>query len=142
MRPVVMLLVLGLAGCLSAFSPSARPNLGISNGTALTVTLFVNGQRIDDFRGGGPYPTINPVELPPLPWNVEARSPSGRVLTAMRVEAGDVRSATPGTGEIERSGVFGRVDLSCGRLTIWAGDVQPSGPAPAASPGAPGDCEP
>jgi hypothetical protein len=43
---------------------------------------------------------------------------------------------------VQRTGAMGRVDLSCGRLTIWAGDVMPSGPVPPPSPGTPGDCIP
>jgi hypothetical protein len=136
-----MLLVVGLAGCFAAPTAPNRPNLGISNGTTLTVTLVVNGQLVGDFPAEGPYPTIDPVALPPLPWSVEARSRSGRVLVTMHVEAGQIHSETLGSA-VENSGTFGRVDLSCGRLTIWAGEVQPSGPAPAASPGVPGDCVP
>jgi hypothetical protein len=52
------------------------------------------------------------------------------------------RSTSRPDGGAGYGGTLGRVDLSCGRLTIWAGDIQPSGPAPAASPGEPGDCLP
>jgi hypothetical protein len=37
---------------------------------------------------------------------------------------------------------MGRVDLSCGRLTIWAGDYPPSGPVYIKPAGSPGDCDP
>ena len=145
MRLVVALLAVLLAGCHAlggpSADPSARPNLGISNGTTLTVTLVVNGQPVGDFPAGGPNPTIDIAALPPLPWTVEARSPSGRVLTSMTVKPGDIRTTTV-PGGVETSGTMGRVDLSCGRLTIWAGDIMPSGPAPASPPGHPGDCEP
>jgi hypothetical protein len=77
-----------------------------------------------------------------LPWKVEARSPSGRVLTTMDVAIGSVTSTMYPDGHGESSGTMGRVDLSCGRLTIWAGDQAPSGPAPPPSPGMAGDCEP
>ena len=133
-------LIAVIAFALSACSAGPAPKLGIANGTTLAVTLFVNGQRIAEFlaqRGG---PTIDVAALPPLPWNVEARSPSGRLLTSMQVAPGDVRSATGLGGVSEYTGTFGRVDLSCGRLTIWAGDIQPSGPAPPPNPGVPGDC--
>ena len=119
-----------------------RPHLGVSNGTSLVVTLFVNDARIAEYPPGGPAPEIDSSVLPPLPWTVEARSSSGRVLTSMRVEPGQVRSAIRSDGTGEHKGVMGRVDLSCGRLTIWAGDIQPSGPVPAESPGQPGDCVP
>lgn len=130
-----------IAGC-SLFASSERPALGISNGTTLVVTMFVNGTLVVSDPPGGPAPEIERDALPPLPWVVEARSASGRVLTTMRVEPGQVWSTTRLDGVRESNGTFGRVDLSCGRLTIWAGDGQPSGPAPPANPGQPGDCEP
>ena len=147
MRWVVALLAVNLAACnasasLTSASPSATLQLGISNGTTLTVTLVVNGQRVADFPPGAPAPAIDPSALPALPWNVEARSPFGRVLASMHVEAGQVWSTTDPNGAVEHEGTIGRVDLSCGRLTIWAADFLPSGPAPAESPGTPGDCAP
>jgi hypothetical protein len=146
MRLVVVLVAVVLAGCNVLGSPSADPsarsNLHVGNGTTLTVTLVVNGEPVGDFpSGAGPDPSIDIAALPPLPWTVEARSPSGRVLTSMIVKLGDVRTTTfPGGDAI--SGTMGRVDLSCGRLTIWAGDGIPSGSAPASPMGSPGDCVP
>lgn len=126
-----------------SLSPTATPvNLGISNGTTLAVTLFVNGERVAYYPPGGPPPTIDPASLPALPWIVEARSPSGRVLTSMQVKPGDVQTTALPGGAVENSAPFARVDLSCGRLTIWAGDIEPSGPPPGPSPGTPGDCAP
>ena len=119
-----------------------RVNLGISNGTALVVTLFVNGEPLREFPPRSREPTIDVSRLPPLPWNVEARSPSGRVLTSMSVAPGHVPDKHQRRGATERTGVFARVDLSCGRLTIWAGDVQPSGPRPPEPAGRRGDCAP
>lgn len=146
MRLVVALMAILLAGCnaLGAPSadPSARPNLGVSNGTTLTVTLVVNGRPVGDFPGGGPQPSIDVDALPPLPWSVEARSPSGRVLTSMVVKPGDVTTTTVPGGGRALSGTVGRIDLSCGSLQIWAGDLMPSGPAPSEPPGSPGDCAP
>lgn len=136
------LLCVLLAGCATAQPSSPGPKLGVSNGTTLTVTLVVNGQHVGDFPPGGPAPTIDVAALPSLPWNVEARSPSGRVLTSMQVRPGDVQTTVGPGGETDYSGLFGRVDLSCGRITIWAGDVSPSGPAPDPSSGKPGDCAP
>lgn len=147
MRSTVALLVLVvLAGC-GAFpallpAPGPLPELGVSNGTALDVTLVVNGRAVGVFPAGGPWPSIDPVALGPLPWTVEARSPSGRVLTSMSVQARAAWSTVGPDGVVERVGVMGRVDLSCGRLTIWAGDVIPSGPVPPSNPGTPGDCGP
>ncbi len=130
-------------GMWASPAPTAeRPLLGISNGTTLDVSLFVNDVRVGEYRAGGPVPTIRTADLPALPWTVEARSASGRLLTSMLVEPGQVWSTTRPDGARSVGWAFGRADLSCGRLTIWAGDIQPSGPAPNPSPGAPGDCEP
>jgi hypothetical protein len=145
MRLAVALSVVLLAGCAAGASgpdPSARPKLGVSNGTTLTVTLVVNGQPIEEYAPGGGQPGTDMAALPALPWTVEARSPSGRVLTSMTVKPGDIRTTNGAGGAVEESGTFGRVDLSCGRLTIWAGNVIPLGPAPASPPGHPGDCVP
>ena len=59
----------------------------------------------------------------------------------MAVKPGDVTTTTV-SGGAENAGKMGRIDLSCGRLTIWTGDVVPRGPAPASPPGSPGDCVP
>jgi len=132
----LLALLVGCSGQAPATS-APRPNLTVSNGTTLTVTLVVNGQRVGDFPPSGAGPKIDVASLPPLPWTVEARSPSGRLLTSMVVGPGEVQSMASGAAI-----VMGRVDLSCGRLTIFAGDVAPSGPAPPPSPGNPGDCAP
>ena len=151
MRGALLLLVLGaigIAGCQAITrTPSAtagpigqfggRPVLGISNGTPMVVTLYLNGRVVET----GLEP-IDFASLPPLPWRVEARSPSGRVLTSMQVTTGDVWSTTDPSGNVETNGAMGRVDLSCGRITIWAGYYAPSGPPPASPAGSPGDCTP
>lgn len=147
MRRTVLLLALALAACDGSATPPPvsqppSPALGVSNGTTLIVTVVVNGQPVGVFPPGGLGPGIDPAALPPLPWTVEARSTSGRVLTSMRVEPGEVATTTAPDGAVEHRGTMGRVDLSCGRLTIWAGDVQPSGPVPVEPPGKPGDCAP
>jgi hypothetical protein len=141
------LLLLSIAAAVAVFACNAASSttpvdLGIANGTTLTVSLFVNGQVVGVSRPDAPGPSIDPSALPPLPWTVEARSATGRVLSSMLVEPGEVGTATGPDGENSHSGTFDRVDLSCGRLTIWAGDVVPSGPAPPPSPGSPGDCVP
>lgn len=79
--------------------------------------------------------------LPALPWTVDARSPTGRLLTSMTVKVGDV-TADNADGNLGTSGTIGRVDLSCGRITIWAGYFAPSGPVPPSPAGSPGDCAP
>lgn len=147
LRGALALLVVGVAACAappgpSTISGSGMPTLGVSNGTNLVVTLVVNGRAVADVRPGEPAPSIDTTALPALPWTVEARSPSGRVLTTMQVDPGQARSTTNSDGTGSSQGAFGRVDLSCGRLTIWAGDTQPSGPAPIGSLGTAGDCAP
>ena len=148
---VAVLLAVALGACNLTTGAATHVSLGISNGTTLAVTLFVNGERVASYPPGGPPPTIDPASLPPLPWIVEARSPSGRVLTTMdllekagpitmQVKLGDIQATALPNGGVEYSSQFGRVDLSCGRLTIWAGDIEPSGPAPEPSSGTPGDC--
>ncbi len=114
-------------------------SLAISNGTTLAVAVVVNGVVVGVYPGGTGRDGISASELPALPWIVEARSPSGRVLTSMTVLADDVWSAETGNGGTERKGDGMRVDLSCGRLDIWSGPPM-LGPAP--GPGSPGDCDP
>ena len=128
-------------------SPSPRVHLGISNGTTLDVTLVVNGQRVADYpTDGSQLPAIDDAALPPLPWDVEVRSPSGRVLTSMHVDVGQVSTTTDASGNIVgHTGRIGEADLSCGRLIVWAGDFTPTGGAPRSTqspPGTPGDCAP
>ena len=146
MRRSVVVLVLGLivGGCGTApESPAAvHPKLGISNGTTLTVTIVINGRTVATREPDAGGPDVDPLTLPDLPWSVEARSPSGRVLTSMTVKAGDIWTTARPRGVTESSGAFARVDLSCGSLRIWAGDVMPSGPVPASPAGSPGDCVP
>jgi len=130
-----------ITGC--ALLPSAsKPKLGIENGTTLVVSVFVNGAKVAESQPGGPAPNISVADLPSLPWTVEARTVSGRLLTSMEIAEGQVWSTTRPDGGVSAQGAFGRVDLSCGRLTIYAGNVVPSGPAPLPNPGQPGDCAP
>lgn len=135
----------GCAAPLPSAAPTATPtvgpqwpSLGVANGTTLTVTLVINGQRVAVAPAGGPEPSIDLTALPPLPWTVASYSPSGRVLSTFRVEPGAVSLDTSGHQVV--SG--GPIDLSCGRLMVWAGPFEPTAPAPAASPGSPGDCAP
>ena len=144
MRRSVVLLVLGLmvggCGATPGSAAAVRPKLGISNGTTLTVTIVINGRTVATAEPEGDGREVDPLTLPNLPWSVEARTPSGRLLTSMTVKAGDIwTTARPG-GAVESTGAFARVDLTCGSLRIWAGDVMPSGPIPASPAGVPGDC--
>jgi hypothetical protein len=148
---VGLLLVVGAVAACSSLAPSGSPAttsarigqfagravLGISNGTPLAVSLYVNGQPVGTAMPGVGLEPLDFSRLPPLPWTVEARSPSGRILTSMTVRSDSVAATN---GNVETKGVFGRIDLSCGRITIWAGYNEPSGPVPPSPAGYPGDC--
>jgi hypothetical protein len=112
----------------------------ISNGTDLDVTLVVNGKviRVVPAHDGTPLPITADV-LGPMPWTVEARTSTGRLLTSMVVHEGDVQHMDLGNGRSSSRSVLARVDLSCGRLDMWAG-TPASGPVP--GPGVRGDCVP
>jgi hypothetical protein len=114
----------------SASSPSPG-NLNISNATTLIVTLVVNGLRVGEVPPDSQR-TIEAFGLPALPWNVEARSPTGRVLMTYQVQPGDVQTYGSSVSWI---------DLSCGRLWIGQGNLTPDAPVPL-SPGKTGDCTP
>jgi hypothetical protein len=138
LRAVAIVAMFLVAAC--NVLPGERPALHLDNGTTLAVTLVVNGQAVASYPAGqGTEPAGFAGPLPPLPWSVAVLSPSGRVLTTMAVQPGDVGSTTSGTAQSFR-GTLARVDLSCGRLDLWAGDAPPLGPAP--GPGVPGDCAP
>jgi hypothetical protein len=142
--PAIALAVMVAIGCGAAGqsgspTPTPPPGLSISNGTTLTVTLLVNGTPVGTFPLGTGRDPIPASALPALPWNVEARSPSGRLLTSMTVHPGDVSATTGPNGEGREKGDGVRVDLSCGRLDIWSGPPL-IGPAPGT--GSPGDCAP
>jgi hypothetical protein len=151
MKPERLLLAVALLASCTILPPNppstgagagGRPMLGISNGTPLAVALTVNGKEVGTATRGAPLAPIEFADLPPFPWTVEARSPSGRVLTTMEVKDGYVTAGTDPNGNLGTSGTMGRVDLSCGRITIWAGYSPPSGPPPPAVAGSPGDCAP
>ena len=136
-RIAALVLAVVAAAC-GTIVPGERPPLGVSNGTDLVVTVIVNGNPVGVFAPDAGS-LIDPNLLPPLPWAVEARTASGRVLTSMTVEPGLVFRETMADGSVHISGALGRVDLSCGRFDMWAGESI-GGPAP--GPGAPGDCVP
>lgn len=143
-RPLILLMVLGLvtAPALAACATTDSPQLNVANGTELTISVSVNGVRFADFRPGQDTADLSTPDLPPLPWVVEARSSSGRLLLSMRVRAQDLATSLADDGRVVESGVAARIDLSCGRLTMWTGISAPSGPMPEASAGQPGDCIP
>ena len=83
-------------GCSVTPTPApATPgavSLNVRNDTTLAVTIVINGQALGVVLPGGSTsgPALGPSGPPALPWTVEARSPSGRVLTTLTVGPGDV----------------------------------------------------
>jgi hypothetical protein len=118
--------------------PGSIPNFGATNETQIDIGVFVNGQLVAKLSPGqwiDPTTTL----MPPLPWTVEARSATGRVLGSTSVEPGGATCA-PVEGATERcTGALILVTLVCGRFEFFAGTV-PSLPAPAPGVGEP--CEP
>ncbi|MGH2465800.1 MAG: hypothetical protein ACRDGI_10100 [Candidatus Limnocylindrales bacterium] len=119
--------------------PPDSMSLAINNGSTLTVSLVVNGSVIASVDpatclGCSEDDAVPASLLPPLPWQAEVRSPTGRVLVALTVHAGDVDYESHSS-----KGDANRVDLSCGRIDIWSGPPL-LGPAP--GPGESGDCRP
>jgi hypothetical protein len=128
-----------LIGLIAACSPTlATHDLVVSNQTTLTVTIVVNGAVARTVQPQT-QETVTAKELPPLPWSVQTRGPSGRVLSQMTVRVGDISERDLPSGGREMKGDAVRVDLSCGRLDMWSGPPL-LGPPP--GPGTPGDCDP
>ena len=124
---------------LASASPAIDDTLHVDNGTTLAITIVVNGGvvGIAAAKGGRAIPVD---ALPPLPWSVEARSASGRVVLTLAVAAGSVTDVRNPDGTGSHSAPGARADLSCGRLDIYPGNTPMLGPAP--GPGVPGDCVP
>ena len=119
--------------------PPDSMSLAINNSTTLTVSLVVNGAliaKVDPATclGCSEDDAVPASLLPPLPWQAEVRSPTGRVLVSLTVQEGDIDYESNSS-----KGDANRVDLSCGRIDIWSGPPL-LGPAP--GPGTPGDCRP
>jgi hypothetical protein len=104
------------------------PPLSVANGTSLRVTVAVNGLVLATIQPGERADPIA-ATLPPRPWAIELRAPSGRVLAALTVAVDDPIGPTFGRAS--------RVDLSCGRLEAWTGPPLLGGTF---IPGPSGDC--
>jgi hypothetical protein len=121
-------------------SPPSSPDpigIGVVNSTDLQVSLVVNGTVIETLAPHTVDEFIHMTALPPLPWVVQARTSSGRVLATMTVGSVDVQTQ-PGNGW--SYGNEAGADLSCGQLYLWTGASEPIWPAPGS--GSPGDCLP
>jgi hypothetical protein len=130
------LLAITLAVCLGC-TPRFAESLHVNNGTRLAVTVLVKVIRTVDPASG--VVEIPPEDLPPVPWDVEVRSPSGRLLVDLTVRPEMITRTTGTGGVVSLTGAGARTDLSCGRLDVWVGPPL-LGPAP--GPGTPGDCDP
>jgi hypothetical protein len=142
--PAAGVLSLMVAGCVAASgAPTPEPTqhigLSIHNGTTMAVTIVVNGSVIETVPPGTSEDPIQG-EMPAMPWAVEVRSPTGRVMTTLDVHPGDYATASLPDGGWHEQGVGRRLDLSCGRLDLWYG-TPILGPAPYPSASYPsGDC--
>jgi len=113
--------------------PDAEMSLTANNQSDRVLELFVNGGKIADVQPGT-EPKFAAADLPPLPWTAELRLPTGRTLLTLPVASGSVVRLSNGS---QSPGI--RVDLSCGRIELFA--IYPLlGPGP--GPGRPGDCGP
>jgi hypothetical protein len=101
--------------------PPDEMTLNVSNGSALTVSLVVNGTVIEPLGPGEGHFEIPAARLPPLPWSVEIRSQSGRRLLSAVVRAGDVWRLQAADGITQEKGAGGRIDLSAAGSTSGPG---------------------
>ena len=142
-RGIVLAALLAFAagGCGSA-APSALPlgpvpdgqmSLTANNQSDRSLELFVNDGKVADVAAKSQL-TIQAKDLHPLPWAAELRLPTGRTLLELTITSGSVVRLENGSRSVGT-----RVDLSCGRIELWA--VFPLG-GPAPGSGRPGDCGP
>ncbi len=110
------LLALALTACQWP-EGAQQPVLNASNATPLELTLSVNGTPVGRLGPGVERVTLD-VAIPTLPWTVETRAASGRVLATLDVPIDYV------------DGSYARSDLSCGSVMVWIGPEPIFGPAP------------
>src|SRR5262245_7967766 len=138
---MIVALVVDACGAIPGVGPAdpaSIPSFGATNGTKLDIGLFVNGQLVAKLSPGQSIdPSTTP--MPPLPWRVEARSATGRVLGSATVEPGGATCTPNAQGGQSCSGALILVTLVCGRFEFFAGTV-PALPAPELGAGDP--CEP
>ena len=119
-------------GVVASASVAPDAAVHVTNRTTLDISLFVNGLSIGTVRAGDEI-AIEPGRLPPLPWAVEARSPSGRLVLPWHVAVGQIQKALDGTGA---SGAT--ATLTCGTFSLRIGALGDPGP----DPNPPDSCEP
>jgi hypothetical protein len=135
---IVLAAALATGGCGSGSgSSSGAVALGVVNTTPLAISLVVNGRAFETIRPQGADTAIRLGALPALPWLVEARTSTGRVLVSMNVT--EIDTNPPG-GAAGSGGREAAAQLSCGQVYLWTGPVEPPWPVP--EPGSSGDCTP
>ncbi len=143
------LTVWALAGCVPGAGASASPSplpsgaadqigLGVDNGTELQLFLVVNSAVVEALAPHTADRSIPMSALPPLPWVVQVKTPSGRALVTMTAAPADLQG--PAVAGDVQTGQQAGAELSCGPLYLWTGASEPIWPAPGS--GAPGDCLP
>jgi hypothetical protein len=120
--------------------PADAMGISVLNDTTLTITVAVNGGVVRMVPPRTAAISLPASALPALPWAVEARSPTGRLLVSMTVKAGDVVDA--GNPVEVSKGPWAGVALSCGRLGLWSWSGLPPPPPSGLSSSSPGDCSP
>jgi hypothetical protein len=124
-----------LSSCALLPSPPSRsspagPTVHVSNSTPLTISIEVNGQKVAESDPSNPEVALPTANLGNPPWRIDARGgTTGRILVAL------VTATGPGAGASSAR----YVDLSCGRIWLWVGEVRPDAPRGPASD-QPGDC--
>jgi hypothetical protein len=116
-RRGLLVIVLVLAGCAVAQTPQPPTNLGVKNDTTVSVTVVVNGTSVGDVPPASAQASFDTANLPPLPWTVVLRGPTGLELATMHT--GPYQAATTG---------YASFDVSCGTLLVWTGATEPSPP--------------
>lgn len=138
---LVAVLALGAIGCGGpgptelplGVVPDADMSLTANNQSDRALELFVGGGKVADVPAKTQL-TLQAKDLPPLPWAAELRLPTDRLLLSLTVTSKSVVRRAEGS-----QAVGNRVDLSCGRIELYA-VIPLGGPAPGA--GRPGDCGP
>lgn len=137
LRPLLALAMGALLLSCAQVPDSERPDLEVDNASTIPVALLVNGEIVAVIEAQAGHRVIASGILPALPWRVEARSPGGRALLSFTIGRGTITSTTGFDGHGSQTGAGARIDLSCGRIDVWAGPPL-AGPAPGR--GTPGDC--
>jgi hypothetical protein len=134
MRRILWLATVATALAACAAGPGGPTNspysVSVRNFTTIPIAIAVNGTVLEAVPAGTVEDPIK-APLPPRPWEVEARSPSGRVLATMTVGPNDSLSYNEGRA--------GMADLACGRVVIWTGNPMTGGPTFVPDPSKPCD---